>query len=105
MRDDVCADVLKRLACVRGHLEATAQMIERSEEALAVVHQVRAIQGALTQIQVRLLRAQLDRWADQPIEPRVIEDALTEILKMWRSHEFNVRHMSRLRYDLAAQDG
>jgi DNA-binding FrmR family transcriptional regulator len=105
MRDNVCADVLKRLACVRGHLEATAQMVERGEEALTVVHQVRAIQGALTQIQVRLLRAQLDQWADQPIEPGMIENALIKILKMRRPHEFNVRHVSRLRHDPAAQDG
>jgi len=105
MRDAVCADVLNRLACVRGHLEATAQMVERDEEALAVVHQVRAIRGALIQIQVRLLRAQLAQWADQPIDPGMIENALIEILKMRRPHEFNVRHVSRLRHDPAAQNG
>jgi DNA-binding FrmR family transcriptional regulator len=105
MRDDVSADVLKRLACVRGHLAATAQMVERGDEAFAVIHQVHAIRCALIQIQVRLLRAQLDRWADQPIEPGVIENTLIEILKMRRPHEFNVRHVSRLRHDPAARDG
>jgi DNA-binding FrmR family transcriptional regulator len=105
MRDDVSADVLKRLACVQGHLEATAQMVAGGEDDLAVAHQVHAIRCALIQIQVRLLRAQLDRWADQPIEPGVIENTLIEILKMRRPHEFNVRHVSCLRHDLAAQDG
>jgi len=105
MRDDVCADLHGRLRCVRGHLSAIARMLERGDDDLKVVHQLWAVQGALTQIQVRLLRAQLDQWAAQPIEPGMIENALIEILKMRRPHEFNVRHVSRLRHDPAAQNG
>jgi DNA-binding FrmR family transcriptional regulator len=105
MSDTACADVLKRLACVGGHLDAIAQMVERGEDDLAVAHQIQAVRGALVQIQVRLLRVQLDWWADQTTEPDVIENALIEILKMRRPHEFNFRHVSRLPYDFAAEDG
>jgi DNA-binding FrmR family transcriptional regulator len=81
MSDAARTDVLKRLACVRGHLEATAQMVERGDNDRAIAHQLRAVRGALVQIQVRLLRAQIDRWANQPIDPRAIECDLSEILK------------------------
>ena len=84
MSDASHADVLKRLACVRGHLDAIAQMVERGDDDLAVAHQLRAVRGALVQIQVRLLRAQIDRWANQPIDPRAIECDLSEIVKTRR---------------------
>jgi DNA-binding FrmR family transcriptional regulator len=105
MSDAVCTDALKRLACVRGHVEAIAQMVERGDDDLAIAHQLRAVRGALIQIQVRLLRAQLDRWADQPIEPAVIENALIEIMKTRRQHESNRCHMSRLRHEVVAPGG
>ncbi len=81
MPDAIRTDVLKRLACVCGHLEAIMHMVERGDDDLAVAHQLRAVRGALVQIQVRLLRAQVDQWANQPIDPRVIEYDLSEIVK------------------------
>ena len=105
MCDEARIDLSRRLACVRGHLEATARMIERGEDDLVVAHQLRAVRGALVQIQVRLLRSQLDRWVDQLIEPGVIENALIEILKTQRRHEFNTCYVSRLRHEVVAPDG
>jgi len=81
MPDAAHADALKRLACVRGHVEAIAQMVERGDDDLAVAHQLRAVRGALVKIQVHLLRAQIDRWANQPIVPHAIECDLNEIVK------------------------
>lgn len=105
MSDATRVDMLNRLACVRGHLNAAAQMVERGDDDLAVAHQLRAVRGALVQIQVRLLRAQIDRWTDQAIEPDVIETALIEILKTRRLHESNRCHMSRLRHEVAPSGG
>jgi DNA-binding FrmR family transcriptional regulator len=74
--------VLKRLACVRGHVEAIAQMVERGADDLAVAHQLRAVRGAMVQIQVRLLRAQIDRWANQAMASRPIASDLNAIVKI-----------------------
>ena len=81
MSDATHADVLNRLACVRGHLKATTQMVERGDHDLAVVHQLHAVCGALLQIQVQLLRAQFASWANHPIDPRAFECDLEEIVK------------------------
>ena len=80
MHDEVRADLNRRLMCVRGHLEATARMIERGEDDLAVAHQVQAVRGALTQIQVRLLR----EWLQRPGNVQELERDLSEILQMGR---------------------
>jgi DNA-binding FrmR family transcriptional regulator len=80
MRDEGRDDLDRRLRCVHGHLIAIARMLDRGEDDLKVAHQIQAVQGALTQIQVRLLRAQLDRWMNQPLEPGMLEKALIEIL-------------------------
>ncbi len=68
--DATRVDALNRLACVRGHLKATAQMVERGDQDLAIVHQLHAVRGALVQIQIQLLRDQFERWANQPLDRR-----------------------------------
>ena len=80
MRDDARTDIQKRLACARGHLEATLHMVERGDHDLAVAHQLCAVRGALIQIQVRLLRAQIERWTDPSIDLHAIEYDLSEIV-------------------------
>jgi DNA-binding FrmR family transcriptional regulator len=85
MRDDTCTDILKRLACTRGHLEAIVHMVERGEDDLAVAHQIQAVGGAITQIQVRLLRAWLSECNEQLPQPATharMERDLKAILKI-----------------------
>jgi DNA-binding FrmR family transcriptional regulator len=92
MRDEVRDDLDRRLRCARGHLQATAQMIEHGENDLAVVHQLHAVQGALTQIQVRLLRVWLSEWSQPPANVQQIEHELSKVLKRQRQHGFSARH-------------
>ena len=84
MPDETRADLNRRLACVRGHLAATIRMIELGEDDLAVAQQIRAVRGALTQIQIHLLRAWAAQWLQEPADPQQIECDLTEILKCRR---------------------
>ncbi len=87
MPDETCLDPERRLVCVRGHLAATVRMIEYGADDLAVVHQLQAIRGALTQIQVQLLRrwlAEQVEWRQQPDQIRPVERDLQKILKRRR---------------------
>ncbi len=81
MSDVTDADILIRLACVHGHLKATIQMVERGEQDLAIAHQLHAVRGALLKVQVQLLRAQIERWADPSIDIRTIKSEVEEIVK------------------------
>lgn len=92
MRDEARDDLSRRLRCARGHVQATTQMIEHGADDLAVVHQLHAVQGALAQIQVRLLRLWLSEWPQSPDGVQQIERDLYDILKRRRQHGFNARH-------------
>ncbi len=94
MSDEARRDLNRRLRCVHGHLAATARMIERGEDDLAVAHQLQAIRGVLAQIQVQLLRAWLSEcseWLSQPAMLEQIERDLKGILKIRRRHGFDPR--------------
>ena len=99
MPDEARDDLNQRLKCVHGHLQATAQMIKRGEDDLVVVHQLHAVQGALTQIQIRLLRVWLSERPQPSDDVRRIKRDLPEILKRWRQHGNNSRHGSGMRDD------
>ena len=95
MSEGVRVDLNRRLRCVHGHLEAIARMIERGEDDLAVARQVQAVRGALTQIQVQLLRAWLSECSEglsQPATLERIERDLKAILKIRKRREVNPRH-------------
>jgi DNA-binding FrmR family transcriptional regulator len=85
MSDALRADVLKRLACLRGHLHATTQMVERGDNDLAIVHQLYAVRGALTQIQVRLLRGWLAEQAERLQQPDHIQQVERDLREMAKS--------------------
>ncbi len=87
MYDEVRDDLDQRLKCVRGHLQATARMVECGEDDLAIAHQIQAVRGALTQIQVRLLRVWISECGQQRQQPdtlKQIERDLSAILKVRR---------------------
>lgn len=92
MRDEARDDLSRRLRCARGHVQATTQMIEHGADDLAVVHQLHAVQGALAQIQVRLLRLWLSEWPQPPDNIGQLERDLNKILKRRRQHGFSARH-------------
>jgi DNA-binding FrmR family transcriptional regulator len=85
MRDRARLDLLKRLACVRGHVRATTQMIERGEDDLAVVHQLQAVCGALRQIRIRLWRMHILDWPDSSEREQHIARVVKEMSEVYRA--------------------
>ena len=92
MPDEARDDLNQRLKCVHGHLQATAQMIKRGEDDLVVVHQLHAVQGALAQIQIRLLRLWLSERPQPAENVQQNKHDLSMILKRRRQHGFSTRH-------------
>ncbi|CAG0937693.1 hypothetical protein TFLX_06642 [Thermoflexales bacterium] len=97
--DATRVDVLNRLACVRGHLNATRYMVERDDRDLVVAQQLYAVRGALAQIQIRLLRAWLSEWPRPTDDVQQIERDLPKIFKKRRQRGNNSRHGSGMRDD------
>ena len=60
--DTLCfkADLARRLSCAEGHLRAIAGMIETDADCQAVLRQMLAVQGALGEVNRRLVKHYLD---------------------------------------------
>ena len=54
------AELLRRLKSIEGHIRGITRMVEEDRPCMAVLQQIRAVQGSLKQIQLLLLRQHLD---------------------------------------------
>lgn len=60
MEPQVQAEVVSRLKSVEGHVCGVLHMVEGERSCLAVVQQIRAIQGSLRQVSLLLLKQHVD---------------------------------------------
>ena len=71
-------ETLRRLRSARGHLDAVIRMVENDRYCIDVLHQIRAVQGALDRSRRALLDAHLrtcvaDAYATGAYDPVVTE--------------------------------
>jgi DNA-binding FrmR family transcriptional regulator len=83
------ADLARRLRCAEGHLRAIAGMIEIDADCQAVLQQMVAVQGALREVNRRLVKHYLEdclptdlQASDPALRQRVLENvvALYELI-------------------------
>ena len=80
------ADLARRLRCAEGHLRAVAGMIETDIECKVVLQQMVAVQGALREVNRRLVKHYLDDCLPagiQAIDPAVRERALENVVALY----------------------
>ncbi len=53
-------ELLRRLKSIEGHIRGVTRMVEEDRPCLAVLQQIRAVQGSLKQTQLLLIRQHLD---------------------------------------------
>ena len=80
------ADLARRLRCAEGHLRAVAGMIETDADCQAVLRQMLAVQGALGEVNRRLVKHYLDDCLPgdlQAAEPALRGRALEEVVALY----------------------
>jgi DNA-binding FrmR family transcriptional regulator len=80
------ADLARRLRCAEGHLRAVAGMIETDADCQEVLRQMLAVQGALCEVNRRLVKHYLDDCLPagiQAIDPAVRERALENVVALY----------------------
>lgn len=82
MRKAVGRQVHNRLATARGHLAGVQQMAADSAPCPQIIYQLRAVQGALVQVEELLIREHLHHCLNQSGRPPE-EHVLREILQLW----------------------
>jgi len=80
-------DLVRRLRCAEGHLRAIAGMIETDADCQAVLQQMVAVQGALCEVNRRLVNRYLDDCLSTNLhapDPALRERALEEVVALYQ---------------------
>ena len=77
------ADLMRRLRCAEGHLRGIAGMIEAGADCQAILRQTRAVQGALAEVNRRLVAHYLNdclpadmQACDLAVRERMVEEVV-----------------------------
>ncbi len=82
MDQEIYADLLRRLANIRGHVRGVSRMVEAGEDFPSVLRQIIAIQGALERVRLILMHSHITNCLPPMLEgdPRIeLERALAEL--------------------------
>jgi len=61
MKPDQQSEIIRRLRCAAGHLNAVIEMEEKGQPCEQVLHQLNAVQSALEVVSVRMLICQVQK--------------------------------------------
>jgi DNA-binding FrmR family transcriptional regulator len=92
------ADLARRLRCAEGHLRAIAGMIEIEADCQAVLRQMLAVQGALCEVNRRLVKHYLNGCLSidlQATDPAVRERALENVVVLYQLLRGHARPLGR----------
>ncbi len=76
--------VLNKLAKAQGHLDAVYRMVNDERYCIDVLHQLKAVQGALDKITEDILKQHLESCVVQAIHDQDTERVLTELMAVFK---------------------
>lgn len=76
--------ILHRLQIAKGHLAKVIKMVEADEYCIDVIHQSRAIQRALEEVDSAILENHLKTCAAQAIKAGKKDEAISEIMNVFK---------------------
>lgn len=87
-RSENKTELVRRLRCAEGHLRAITAMIEGGADYRSVVHQIRAVQGALREINGLIVTHHLTVCLSQllnntDLDPAAHEHYLAEVMSLY----------------------
>jgi DNA-binding FrmR family transcriptional regulator len=83
MRDDVRADVLKRLSYIEGHLAGVRRMIEEDRYCVDVLKQSFAVRRAIEKMEGLILNGHLHTCVVEGIQGERQDQVLAELLDLY----------------------
>ena len=76
--------VLNKLAKAQGHLDAVYRMVDDERYCIDVLHQLKAVQGALDKITEDILKQHLESCVVKAIQDQDTERVLTELMAVFK---------------------
>ena len=82
--DDTQKRILHRLKIARGHLDKVIRMSENNEYCIDIIHQDRAVQSALSEIDNLILENHLKTCVVDSIKKGNVNESVGEIMEVFR---------------------
>ena len=76
--------VLNKLAKAQGHLDAVYRMVDDERYCIDVLHQLKAVQGALDKITEDILKQHLESCVVRAIQDQDTDRVLTELMAVFK---------------------
>jgi DNA-binding FrmR family transcriptional regulator len=76
------SDILRRLHCVAGHLNAVIEMTESGEPCDVVLYQLNAVQAALQAVGIKMIQCQAHSSQEVIVNSNSVSQRLTELQRL-----------------------
>jgi CsoR family transcriptional regulator, copper-sensing transcriptional repressor len=86
MLPDVKKNTLRRLATIRGHLEAVTRMVDEEQYCIDILQQIRAIEASLENTKQVMVEGHLKTCFTHALAEGEGEKAITELMKVLKSN-------------------
>ena len=102
MRSDRQAEIIRRLHCAAGHLEAVIRMAEAGRSCEEVLHQLNAVQSALSAAAIRIIHCQAQSSRDLILSSPSLNERTAELKRLQALYMIltqHFKHTSGVIYD------
>lgn len=86
IKKDTEEKIVHRLKIARGHLDKVIQMVQSGDYCIDVIHQSRAVQNALKEVDSVILEEHLQTCVVEHIKNGETKKTVDEIMKIFRSN-------------------
>lgn len=73
---------LHKLKIARGHLNKVIEMVESGDYCIDVIHQSKAVQSALKQVDNAILKNHMETCVSEAVKNGKSEEVITEVMKV-----------------------
>lgn len=95
MNPDSQPEILRRLRCAAGHLNAIIKMAEGNGSCEQVLHQLSAVQGALRAVGLRLIACQIQSSQAIILESSSANERLSELKRLQSLYGVFIQHSNQ----------
>jgi len=88
------ADIIRRLRCTAGHLNAVIEMAESGQPCEQVLHQLNAVQSALRSTGIKIIRCQAESSQDVILNSHSFNQRAAELKRIQSLYTIFVQHFN-----------
>jgi len=97
MKPDPHAEIIRRLHCAAGHLNAVIEMAEADQPCEQVLHQLNAVQSALSAAGIRIIHCQAESSQDVILNSSSCSERNAELKRLQSLYTVFTQHFNQIK--------